>query len=134
MTMFTGRNGFAAFTAAALTMMMSLNSPPARAWWVFIDPANIAETLAIDLQQISSYEQQIQQYETQIQQYQNMLQNTLNAPFQLIQQARAVVNQLMTAINTLSALEAQFGSLLNCLNQFPNLASYKNNPCFQRTG
>jgi len=132
--MMRGRNGFAAFTAVALTMMMGLHSPPARAQWVVIDPANIAETLAIDLQQISSYEQQIQQYETQIQQYQNMLQNTLNAPFQLIQQARAVVNQLMTAINTLSALEAQFGSLLNYLNQFQNLAAYKSNPCFQRTG
>jgi P-type conjugative transfer protein TrbJ len=106
----------------------------AQAQWVVIDPANVLQTTLVDLQQVESYAQQIQQYETQIQQYENMIQNTANAPFELIQQAQAVIFNLVNAINTLSQLESKFGSLTGYLNQFSTLSTYKTNACFERTG
>jgi len=106
----------------------------AQAQWVVIDPANVLQTTLVDLQQVESYAQQIQQYETQIQQYENMIQNTANAPFEMIQQAQAVIGNLVNAINTLSALEAQFGSLTGYLNKFAPVTTYQTNSCFQRNG
>jgi P-type conjugative transfer protein TrbJ len=109
-------------------------SQPARAQLVVIDPANVFQTLQVDLQQVNSYEKQVMQYETQIMQYENMIQNTVQAPFTIIQNAQRIVGNLITTINTLSALEAEVGGLVNYLGQFQNLASYKTNSCFQRSG
>lgn len=133
--MVTKRNALSGITAAVLTLIVGmLASQPTRAQWVVIDPANVLQTTLLDIQQVASYEQQINQYVKQIQQYENMIQNTVNAPFQLIQQAQTVVRNLLTAINTLSQLEAQFGSLNAYLNKFATLQTYSTNPCFQRTG
>ena len=133
--MMTRRNAFACVaTVVGSVIVGSVISQPARAQFVVIDPANVWQTLQVDLQQIKSYERQVMQYETQIMQYENMIQNTVQAPFTIIQNAQRIVSNLMTTINTLSALEAEVGGLVNYLNQFQNLASYKNNSCFQRSG
>ena len=133
--MIARRNVFACVVTVVGTFLVGLViSQSARAQFVVIDPANVWQTLQVDLQQINSYEKQVMQYETQIMQYENMIQNTVQAPFTIIQNAQRIVSNLMTTINTLSALEAEVGGLMNYLSQFENLASYKNNSCFQRSG
>jgi P-type conjugative transfer protein TrbJ len=99
-----------------------------------IDAANLTQNITAAIESVSQTLKQIQQYQTQLQQYENQIQNTVAPSAYIWDRATTTMNQLRSAIDTLSYYKNQAGGIDAYLAKFQDLAYYRGSPCFQPGG
>lgn len=127
------------FLAAKLAAILAAASitgavAPAYAGIPVIDGSNLSQNIITAVENVAHTLKQIQQYQTQLQQYQNMLQNTTAPAQQIWDMATLTMNQLRTAIDTLSYYKNSLGSIDAYLGKFKETAAYRASPCYSVNG
>lgn len=124
----------AAKTVALATTLIYVASQPALAGIPVADGLNLSQTTVTAIQQVAQVTKQIQQYKTQLEQYENMLQNTATPSAYVWNDVNGIINNLVSAQQTLSYYKNQAGSIDKYLEKYQNVTYYEEHPCFTKQG
>jgi P-type conjugative transfer protein TrbJ len=133
--MFTRTTILAAKTVALATTLFFVSSQPALAGIPVADGLNLSQTTVTAINQVAQVTKQIQQYKTQLEQYENMLQNTATPSAYVWNDVNGIINNLVSAQQSLNYYKNQAGSIDKYLEKYQNVTYYEEHPCFNnKTG